>query len=112
MIDYLVFKNTNQIVKAIYSNNQYFVRKNITDTSYIESARKQLKNDKALKLNLDNLTRYGLQSLTEKKIDTANTAIRLLIKEKMIRPFSEINNSQFESKENLFFEITCYPTPQ
>jgi len=109
MIDYLVFKNTIQIMTAIYLNNQYLVRKNITDTSYIQSARIQIKNDKLLKLSLENLTRYGVQSLVKKKIDTANTAIRLLIKEKMIRPFSERNNSQFESKEKLFFEITCYP---
>jgi hypothetical protein len=111
MIDHLVFKNIFQLIKASYHNDQYLVNKktNLTDTSFIQSVVITVKNDNRLKLNLDNLTRYGLQSLMEKKIDTTNKEIKLQIKEKLIRPFSEMNNTQFESKEKLLFEITCYP---
>lgn len=111
IIDHLVNNNVSRLTKTIWLNKKkpQESEPGTTDSAYIASAIAEVANSKNYLIFLTTLNNYCKVALKENKIDTAGKEVKTVIKEKMIRPFKEMYNTNFVQKETLVFETPFKP---
>ena len=111
IIDHLVNNNVWNIKLMVWSNKKKPAGNvpGTTDSLYIANATAVVAGTQAYSTFVNTLTNYFRIILQQKKIDTADKEIKIMITEKQIRPFKQMTDSNFLQKETLVFETAYKP---
>ena len=108
--DYLVNSNVNGLIKTVWSNKNMpsDIPAPLTDSGYVAQAIAKVEMDKTYQMYLATLKNYCQVVLKDRQISSVGKEIKIVIKEKAIRPFDAMQEKGFEEKERLVFETAFY----
>ncbi|MDN3655024.1 hypothetical protein QWZ08_05275 [Ferruginibacter paludis] len=106
VIDHLVNNNVWNLKKHVWLNKKKpsQILSSCADSLYIASAIAAIINKRAYTANLNTLTNYARMVLQQHKIDRNGKEIKILITEKQIRPFGQMDDNNFKPTEIVVFE--------
>ena len=111
IIDHLVNNNVAKLKKIVwpYEKTKDSVTLNKSDSATIARSISNVQNNINYKRYLATLVNYSKIVLQQKHIDTTGKEVKIVIKEKKIRPFNQISNISYLQNEILVFETTYMP---
>ena len=106
IIDHIVNNTVAGLKRTVWLNKKMpdDTIKGIADSLYIAGAIASVANDQNYCNYLATINNYCAVFLKEKKIELSGKEVKIIIKEKMTRPFKEIGKAQYLQKETLVFE--------
>jgi hypothetical protein len=106
VIDHLVNNNVWNLKKHVWFNKPKPLSNlhSAADSLYIADAITTIVAKGAYTANLNSLNNYGKSLFRQKKIDITDKEIKMVITEKQIQPFAQMNDSNFKPAETVVFE--------
>lgn len=106
VIDHLVNNNVLNIKQFVWLNKKKPAEDfpETKDSMYIPNAINIAANSKNYRASLATLKNYCVLILKQQHIDTNRKVMKIMITEKRIRPFNQMNDTNLVQKETLVFE--------
>lgn len=111
IVDYLVNKNVVHLPRNRWGDNKKTGKDSsaILASAKMAQAKEMMENNGSYQMHLSSLINFGLVILKEKKINSDGKEMKIVIKQKIMRPFKEMNNTNFIRTETTIFESTYMP---
>ena len=108
--DYLVNSNVNGLIKTVWGNKNMpaEIPAPLNDSGYVAQAIAKVETDQTYQMYLATLKNYCQVVLKQHRISSVGKEIKIMIKEKAIRPFDAMQEKTFTEKERLVFETAFY----